>query len=200
MNPAATSTVPDFEAIKTLLENHLVIRPLRRDRHHTAARRRDALRSHRRRGCSRRRRGSRQRERLARRRTRRGPTSSHPTTSPRASRARRLAPPPRADRYRGKGRRRGTPLRRVGVRRRDVVFGVMFTPDQERAAAEVVRGAPAGGSIGLAEQLDARELRWADVPDRRALRPAAVGHPLTTGVGTPRRGLHPAARRRRADG
>ena len=57
-------------------------------------------------------------------------------------------------------------------------FGVMFTPDQGRAAMEMVRGHPARGP-DRASQLDAGGVHRGVVPPDRAVR-AAAGRPRAT--------------------
>ena len=61
-------------------------------------------------------------------------------------------------------------------------FGVMFTPNQEQSAAELMRVCRPGGPH-RARELDARGLHRPDVQDRRSLRCAAGGHPLAARVG-----------------
>ena len=61
-------------------------------------------------------------------------------------------------------------------------FGVMFTPDQEKAAAELARVCRPGGRIGLGE-LDARELHRATVQDDRQVHSTRAGRQITGTMG-----------------
>ena len=79
-----------------------------------------------------------------------GATSPRPTTCGRCSNAGASAPPPRGSSRFPRGGRGESALRRQSF---DVVistFGVMFTADQDKAAAEMLRVAGRGGKIGMA--------------------------------------------------
>ena len=63
-------------------------------------------------------------------------------------------------------------------------FGVMFAPDQENAAAELVRVCRSGGRIGLGE-LDAGQLHRRGLPPDRTLPPAARRREAAVALGRP---------------
>ena len=130
----------------------MVLRRLCRRRHHPADRRRGAVRGARPpRGPEGARRRRRQRQRLARRRAALVQRGRHRLRA-RAPRTRAASAP----RPSGSTSSSARPMRkrcRFPTRSFDVVvstFGVMFTPDQDRAAAELVRVCRRGGKIGLA--------------------------------------------------
>ena len=61
-------------------------------------------------------------------------------------------------------------------------FGVMFTPNQQQAASELVRVCRPGGKIGIG-QLDAGGLRRPAVQDHRQIRSAGARHEVAGAVG-----------------
>ena len=121
-------------------------------RHHLADRRRDAVRGGR--SAQRRSACSTSRPATAMRRSRpraASPRWCRPTMSARCSSAGASARPPSG--CRSRSRRRTPRTCRSRDASFDVVlstFGVMFTPDQERAARELMRVCRPGGKIGLA--------------------------------------------------
>ena len=84
-----------------------------------------------------------------------------------------------------RGRRRGAPVRRRRASTRSSsVFGAMFAPDHEQAAAELARVVPPRRH-DRARDLDARRLHRRDAPDGRAATcrpPAGVASPLLWGT------------------
>jgi ubiquinone/menaquinone biosynthesis C-methylase UbiE len=61
-------------------------------------------------------------------------------------------------------------------------FGVMFTPDQDRAAGELVRVCKRGGKIGPG-QLDAQKLHRPTVQDDRQIHSTSGRHQVTRTLG-----------------
>ena len=185
----ATTVVGRLRGRQDRAAGDLELRRLRRHRHHAADHRRAAVRGGRRVGRpARARRRRRQRQRLARRRSPRAAevTATDYVGALLEGTAARAAAEGLAIECR-EADAEALPFEDGSF---DVVlstFGVMFTPNQERAAAELQRVCRAGGR-DRPRQLDAVRLHRPDVQGRRWLRPAARRRPLAAARGAPRTG------------